>query len=225
MRAASAALSLSLIALAGCVSNSANVEPGPRTPTERYAIQVSQAPLELKLAPHADGLSRTQVDALRDFAGRWLGAEGGMITVKSPAHGPGPDDAYRTATSARDVLVESGVEPAKVRVVGYDADGDNTAPIVVSFVRYVATGPQCGQWPNNLNRDPDNNGYPQFGCSMAANLAAEIANPADLVGPRASTPPDATRRQVEIEKYRQGQTTSTTKDPQADGSFSNVGGQ
>ena len=50
----------------------------------------------------------------------------------------------------------------------------------------------------------DNEGYPEFGCAVTANIAAQIADPADLLAPRASDAPDAQRRQVVLDKYRQG---------------------
>jgi len=222
MRAA--LFSLAAVALCGCASTQMNNEatPGAVTPIEQYAIDVKTAPLELKLAPHADGVSPAQADALRDFAGRWANSDRGMVTLRTPEHGPDPAAAYRTATAAREVLAANGVPVARVRIEGYEADGDAHAPVVASFVRYVASTARCGAW-TDMADDRVNNAYPSFGCALTANVAAQVANPADLVEPRPSTAPDAGRRQVELEKYRQGQVTSTPKDPQADGTLANVG--
>ena len=43
---------------------------------------------------------------------------------------------------------------------------------------------ECGHWPTNLADDPRNLPYPNLGCAQQHNLAAQIANPADLLGPR-----------------------------------------
>ena len=55
-----------------------------------------------------------------------------------------------------------------------------------------------------------------------ANIAAMVANPADLVTPRPEAPFDAGRRQVVIDKYRAGQATASVRDAQADGAISRV---
>ena len=82
-------------------------------------------------------------------------------------------------------VARSGFEPADVNIEAVQAGGDAQAPIRISYLRYVAEGPQCGKWPTNLGVDHDNLNYPNLGCANQANFAAMIANPADLVTPRA----------------------------------------
>ena len=48
-------------------------------------------------------------------------------------------------------------------------------------------------------------------CAQQRNLAAQIANPADLLGPRTVDPADAERRAVVFDKYRQGRPTGAEK--------------
>ena len=57
--------------------------------------------------------------------------------------------------------------------------------------------------------------YQHFGCAYQRNMAAMIDNPSDLVQPRAETPPYTMRRTEGFEKYRKGETTTTTY-PEAD---------
>ena len=49
-----------------------------------------------------------------------------------------------------------------------------------------------------------------------------IANPGDLLAPRPTDPSDAARRDTVLGKYRQGETTSASKDDQASGTVSEV---
>jgi len=221
MRASIWLTGLGLLALGACASEplARASAPGPITATERYAIEVQPAPLELKLAAHADGLSPAQVSALRDFLARWNENDRAAITIKAP-HGPNPAAVYRTATSARDFLISQGAPSDEVRIVGYDGGADPQAPVVIGFLRYEAKGPVCGQDWSQLANSFENEQYTQFGCSVTANIAAQIADPADLLHPRDQTPPDATRRQVVLDKYRQGTTTATAKDSQANGAVS-----
>ncbi|HTX51357.1 MAG TPA: CpaD family pilus assembly protein [Caulobacteraceae bacterium] len=222
MRSAPTIAVLALLALGACATDRTPAHDAV-TPTEHYAIQVTPAPLELKLAAHADGLSPAQVEALRVFVSDWRNADEPDITLKAPEHGPDRDAAYRTTTDAHDFLVSQGVLPAKLRVIGYEAGGDANAPVLVGFLRYDAKGPTCGQSWSDLSQESSNREYPEFGCAVTADIAAMIANPADLLQPRASDPPDAQRRQTVTDKYRQGVTTSTPKDPQADGTLATVG--
>ncbi len=224
MRLSTTVMVLSLLTLGACATDEvATQTPPPVTPSERYAIEVRPAPEELKLAAHADGLSANQETVLAEFARQWMQADGGAITLKSPEHGADPAAAYRTVTAARDFLVSQGVIPEKVRIVGYDAAGDLKAPILVGYVRYQAKGPDCGTGWEDISKDDSNEPYDHFGCAVTANIAAEIAYPADLLNPHEMDSADAGRRATVIEKYRQAAPTSTPADTQADGSFSSVG--
>ena len=84
-------------------------------------------------------------------------------------------------------------------------------PIRISYLRYVAEGPECGRWPTNLAETEGNLMMPNLGCAQQKNFAAMVANPADLLGPRSMTPPSAERRDVIWEKYVKGESTIATK--------------
>ncbi|HVN01640.1 MAG TPA: CpaD family pilus assembly protein [Caulobacteraceae bacterium] len=217
---------LSVVAL--CVASAARAEkapdgPWPITPTERYGIEVKSAPDEILLAAHASGLSPAQMDALRDFMWRWMNTDRGAITVHAPEHGPDQGGVYRTASAARDFLIDQGVPASAVQIVGYDAAGDARAPVRVEFTRFLAIGPECGRSWSNLTDTRSNAAYPEFGCAVTANIAAQIADPADLLHPRATDAPDIQRREFVLGKYSQGQLTSTLPDPQAQTGLAGIG--
>jgi pilus assembly protein CpaD len=223
MRTSAAPLLLGLFLLGACATEKGPGNPDPVTPSERYSIDVHSAPEELKLAAHATGLSPAQQAALSDFVRRWMLAEGGDITVKAPEHVGDRANGYRTVTEARDYLIDVGVSARRVHIASYDPGDDHAAPIIVGYLRYEAKGPECGREWGDLAAESDNREYSNFGCSLTANVAAQIANPADLLSPRESDPPDAQRRQTVTDLYRKGQITSTLKDNQADGTFSKAG--
>jgi pilus assembly protein CpaD len=217
---------LALVALAagaGAAQAGSPDAPAPLTSIERYGIQVKPAPQEVLLASHAAGLSLAQVDALRDFSYRWVNGDRGAITVGAPEHGPDSAGVYRTASAARDYLVEQGVPPMAIQIVGYDAGGDAHAPIRVSFTHYQAQGPECGQSWSNLADTRSNTSYPEFGCSITANIAAQVADASDFLRPRPADPADPLRRENALNTYRAAQVTGTPMDPQEDAAFSSVG--
>lgn len=83
---------------------------------------------------------------------------------------------------------------------------------------YVAT--TCGQWPHDLGtadvrRDMANTAHYNHGCATQANFAAMVANPNDLLQPRAEGEIDAARRQTIVGRYRRGESPGphTVHDP------------
>ena len=212
-----------LLALGACASP--GVEPqaevAPRTETEQWAsrVQVESHPDEVLLVLHAEGLSAAQTQALDGLLGRWLAAEAREIVVAAPTGGAGAETSGRMAAAARQRLLAMGAPPAKVRVVGYDAAGAANAPLKVGFLRYKANVPQCGGW-ENVSATATNRVYENFGCAVTANMAAQVANPEDLLGPRDATPADAGRRDTVIDNYRKGETTASAKEDQATGAVS-----
>jgi len=88
--------------------------------------------------------------------------------------------------------------------------------IKLNYSKMTATAGPCGLWPEDLGPNLDNSGYSEnrpyhnFGCANQRNLAAMVANPADLEQPRPETPAYTIRRNAAFEKYRKGESTATT---------------
>lgn len=184
-------------------------------------IQVTPRPDEIRLGSHPTGLSAAQTAALAALADRWLQADGREILIQTPDKSTDPSGAYRVSAESRDFLIRQGVPYSRVRIVGYPADDASAQPVIVGFQMYVAQGPTCGSF-GNLARSAGNTPYDNFGCAIAANIAAQVANPQDLIDPRDMTPIDAARRGTVIGKYRAGEPTSTVADKQASGQVSQV---
>ena len=194
------------------------------TPTEQFPLKVSQAPSEIRLAPHAAGLSPPQREALAVLADHWTREGGGSVTIRVPSGAGDPRAIDATSREAADLLRTLGIPGEQVRRVGYDAAGQGAAPVIVSYVTYEAVIPRCGlQW-GNLASNLGNKTMSNFGCAVSANMAAQIADPADIAGPRAADPTDAGRRTTIIEKYRAGQSTAGAAEAAASGTISGIGG-
>lgn len=216
---------LAAMALAACASPAP--PPGAnlaaRSPTDLWTTQVAVQPQEIRLAVHSQGLSQAQSDALYALAGDWRAAGGqGAITLRAPVSGPDAAAVSRAGEATRNALVSAGVPYAAISIIGYDAKGDAGAPLIVGRETYAVTVPTCGQQWTNLSRTGSNEVQPNFGCAITANMAVQVANPGDLLGPSATTPADAQRRGVILDKYRKGETTATARDEQAAGDVSKV---
>jgi pilus assembly protein CpaD len=212
------------LGLAACASEQRTAAgPDPVLPTEQYSIEVRQHPAEIRLAPHPGGLTPPQEDALADMAQRWRAQGSGLVQVQAPAQG---DMAAISATSqaARATLISLGVPAEQVQIVGYAPPPGSPPAIVVGFNAYEAVGPQCGTTFENLAVSYGNKAPQNYGCAVTANFAAQIANPGDLIQPRLMKPSDGARRSVVLDKYRKGETTSSARDDQANGTLATATG-
>jgi len=190
---------------------------GP-TPTEQFTATADSHRDQILLAAHAEGLSAAQAAALADLVERWRDSGGGPITVQAPSHGGG--ESYRSATAIQEALTGLGVRETLVKLTGYEASTAEGAPVIVSFASYEAKALKCGENWDAFTRSEDNKVNSNFGCAITANMAAMVANPADLAVPSAVDPADVQRREVMLGKYRAGTVTSTAKDDQAGGAVS-----
>ena len=203
---------LVMIALASAVLSacaSAPAGPVPLTPLSRWSLQVEEGVDRIALAVHETGLSPNQRAALSALAGRFAHAGGDVIVVQAPA---GNDPvAAEAAWGARAALQQTGVPVERIRVESYYAP-DPRAPVLAGFTTVQAHVPRCGASSDNLARVGPGQTPSNFGCAVNANLAAQIADPRDIVSPRPMTPADAGRRAVVFDNYRTGQPTSAPQE-------------
>ena len=184
-------------------------------PSQRHPILVSQQPatLTIRVPSGAPGLSGGQVDQVSEFLGKYRRVDSGnsKLVIAVPSGSPNEAAAMRAAANLREIIREFGFSESTVAMQPYGGGRDPSAPIRLAYLRYVAEAPDCGNWPTNLAFEPRALNYPNFGCAQQHNLAAQIANPADLLGPRTVAPADTERRAVVIDRYRQGKTTGAEK--------------
>jgi pilus assembly protein CpaD len=184
-------------------------------PTERHPILVSQQPqtMSVSVARGSGGLSEAQRGQLLSFASRWRAADAGnsKLVIQAPSGGANEVAAMRAVHEIRQVLSDNGFAETAIAVEAYSSEGAAQPPIRVSYLRYVAEGPQCGQWTQNLAWEPQNLPHVNLGCATQKNLAAMVANPADLLGPRSETDRSGERRDAQWEKYIKGDITGAKK--------------
>lgn len=203
-------LALAGLVLAGCAGGPASLGgQSPLTPLSRYSLQVEPGMDRIALAVHETGLSANQQAALADLVNRFAIEGAPTLVVEAPA---GDDPvANQAAWNIKAAVVAAGAPDHRVRLVSY-AGPDPRAPVLVGFETVRAVVPQCGTAWGSLGRTGDNQSASNFGCAVNANLAAQIANPRDIVSPRAMTPSDAARRSVVFDDHRKGQPTSAQRE-------------
>jgi len=212
-------LLLLALALAGC--KTLDDEPGAHVagwtlidPAQRHPIMVSEKPavISMRIPRGSQGLTPSQRAQVADFLERFRAADAGnsKLVIFVPSGSPNESAAVRAVADIRQLIAAYSFADNNVAIEPY-GDRSADAPIRLSYLRYVAEGPECGRWTSNLADDPRNLPYPNFGCAQQRNLAAQVANPADLLGPRTMDPADQERRVVVFDKYRQGRPTGADK--------------
>ena len=220
---AAAALVLAASALGGCdhlIGDRAEQQNAGAVildPLQRHPILVSQQPhkISVRVARGARGLSPAQRATVIEFMAHAKSADAGnsKLVINVPSGSANEIASMNAVADMRSILADAGFSESAVSIQPYFAEGDPQPPVRISYVRYVAEGPDCGRWPSNLAETSRNLNYENFGCAQQKNLAAMVANPADLLGPRTMTPANADRRDTTYSKYIKGDPSGADRGP------------
>jgi pilus assembly protein CpaD len=181
------------------------------------AIQESNRSVVLFVGRSRGGLSAEQRADVMGLAQIWLQEGTGAIVADVPVGTPNARAAADAFREAQSLLSAAGVPAHGITLHQYHPDDPrHFATLRLSYPKITAVAGPCGLWPEDIGPSIKNKGYLEnkpyynYGCAYQRNMAAMVDNPADLVQPRAETPPYTVRRTEGFEKYRKGSTTSTT---------------
>jgi pilus assembly protein CpaD len=207
-------------ALGGCNYTSGEVATAsiPDDYRLRHPIAIEEADRSVVIfvGEGRGGLSAAQRNDVIGLAHTWVSEGTGAIVIDVPIDTPNARAAAATSREAQGVLEAGGVPARAISVHRYHPNNPRTfATIRLTYPRIAAVAGPCGVWPEDLGpsimneRYFENKEYYNFGCAYQRDMAAMVANPADLVQPRSETPPYTARRSEAFEKYRKGEPTST----------------
>lgn len=201
------------LALAGCGGfNGADDAAFDANYRHPITVEADVPTLTIAASRTQSGLNDEDRRAISAFAAAYKERGHGPLTVSTPSGSANTTTAMNVLVEVRDILSEKGVPADSISYTPYRASGDGTdAPLVLSYKRYVAKASACGDWSMDYAYDPKNGTPPNFGCASQNNLAAMVADPADLVAPRTMTASDAARRSAVLGKYRKGEITATDR--------------
>jgi pilus assembly protein CpaD len=209
------------VALGACTYTGAEVVTAsvPDDYRLRHPIAVEEADRSIVIfvGRARGGLSAPQRADVIGLARTWVREGTDAIVVDVPVDTPNARAAAASFQEIQSLLTAGGVPPRGVKLQQYHPDDPRTlATIRLSYRRIAAVAGPCGLWPEDLGPSVLNGGYNEnkpyhnFGCANQRNLAAMIDNPADLEQPRPETPAYTARRTAGFEKYRKGESTTTT---------------
>ena len=202
-----------MLALAGCggFNGPEQAQYAPET-VHPITVKKDTATLKLDAAMDLGYLNDRQKAQIALFAQAYNERGHGPMIVSVPDKSMNKGAASDFLSEVSRTLADQGVGGDAVVYKPYQVAADQTsAPVVMTFTRYKAIASPCGDWSMDYAYNPKNLNPPNFGCATQNNLAAIIADPADLVHPRTMDPADAERRSVVLEKYRKGETTASQR--------------
>lgn len=205
-RAAILALAASSL-LAGCANrHSIHVGSTPDDYRTNHPIMIGEKERTLDVAVGASerGATKAQKAAIEGFLHNYDRSAAPVVNIMVPS---GSSNAVAASAAADDfarVARRDGVPDNRIVVTAYQAgSAEVAAPVRISYAGIAAQTDKCGRWPDDMTANSQNNKHwANFGCSYQNNLAAQIANPNDLLVPRKPTEIDAENRSGVIDDYR-----------------------
>ncbi|MDZ7822653.1 MAG: CpaD family pilus assembly lipoprotein [Ahrensia sp.] len=196
------------VVLSGCATakrDSFTVGSIPTDYTKRHPIVLSEKEqtLDIPVASSARELSVATLSNVKAFAAEFATSGTGAIVVMLPSGSANEAAVHRVKDQIVDA-VQSGGGSGVITYQSYDASNHGTsAPVRLSYSGVTASTSECGKWTDDILNTAENQNYNDYGCSTQNNLAAQIANPGDLLGPRQMSPIDAENRAAVIKTYQE----------------------
>lgn len=211
---------LAALAVGSCANPLTNNGFGPtEDPAVNHPIQVEPGYRSLKLgfsAPNA-GLMPDDSQHFNDFVADFIAHGNGSISVTVPAG----RDAPSTIAYFGERMAAAGVPRDRILVGTRDVTGGD-ARVELGFISYQASTAPCGDWSASVTYTASNHPTANFGCSVQHNIAAQVADPRDLIAPQPFASGDAARRAVVYDNYKNGKPTAATKTPEQSGAVTDI---
>lgn len=176
----------------------------------RHPLVLTHEDITLDIFPEGPTLDQNSRARIKEFYARYKNLGEGPITLLLPQGTVHDEMALRSIDAIRKNLVADGLT-GPINVGVYPApDAALASPVRLSFVGLKAkVESRCGQWPDDLASGAfgdgwENHPYWNQGCAYQSAFAAQVADPRDLVSPRAEEPSDAVTRTRAITQIRQG---------------------
>lgn len=204
----------------------------PHDYRQRHPIVAQEADhtIDVFVGSRRGGLTASQRTDVAAYAQTWLNEGTGPIVIDLPVETPNARAAQQSLHDIQAIFASSGVPARGVSVRRFTpADPREFATIKLIYPKVRADAGPCGLWPEDLGPSAkskiyrENRPYWNFGCAYQRNMAAMVANPADLVQPRPESPVYTNRRSTVFGKYAKGEATATTYPDPDKGKLSDLG--
>jgi pilus assembly protein CpaD len=192
------------------------------------AIREGNRVVEVFIGKDRSPLNASQRADVVSLAQVWKTESTGGLMISVPYGTPNGRASSEAAREVRALLVASGIPDNLIGTRSYQPEDPAKLSVLrISYSKMVAEAGPCALWPSDLGPTYDtahneNRQFWNLGCSNQRNLAAMVANPADLVQPRGESPSWTSRRTVVFEKYRSGMSPETNYPNKDRGTVSDI---
>jgi pilus assembly protein CpaD len=191
---------------AGCSTTTATSDVDARDYDYRlrHPILLSEEPevLDMPVGMNGPAMSPEIETAIANYVNDYRVDGTGALTIQVPTGSANEVAAASTGRAVHYALVRAGVGRGQIKVAPYAVgDRSKVAPLRISYLRVKAVAPGCGVWPDDTEATFQNSQLHNFGCASQQNLAAMVANPADLIRPQPMSPASGGRRANVIKIY------------------------
>jgi pilus assembly protein CpaD len=171
-------------------------------PPKRTRVELVALDHDVDFARGSKTVTASGVAGLSNFLRDNAVGEGDSVTVAGP-------NTASALTAARRAAVLAELNMLHVHAVPATVTAPVSSAVRVHVDHVVVTAPQCPDWSKPEADNPDNTSSSNFGCATEANLAAMVANPADLARGRPSGMADGEALARGVELYKSGNLAKT----------------
>ena len=169
-------------------------------------VEPSYRDLKVQYTGGGDGMSGDDAIKFDAFLADYRTHGNGSLGI-SVANGAA---AHNAITFFAERAAATGISRDKILVSTHDVSNGDMR-VDVSYIAYKATADTCGDWSEDLAFTMENQTSKNFGCAVQHNIAAQVADPRDLLGPREAGTVDTARRAVVIDLYENGKPSAAVK--------------
>ena len=187
-------------------------------PVANHPITVEPSYQSIKVSYNGSTLAPADVPKLEAFLADYRQHGNGKIAISVPASA----NMQQTVVALANQINEMGISRDRILVASRDA-GTGGSQVELNYISYQARSTECGNWSEDLAYTADNTTAANFGCANQHNMAMMVADPRDLLGPRAMDGSNAARRQAVIGNYEAGKVTSSEKGSDQKSAISDIG--
>jgi pilus assembly protein CpaD len=202
-----AAAVLSVLVAGSCsVTNDGNTISEDGAHNHPITVEPSYRELKVQFAGGEAGMSSEDAVKFDAFLADYRVHGNGSLGISVPNGAP----AHDAITFFAERAAATGISRDKILVSTHDVSNGDFR-VAVSYISYKASADSCGDWSENLAFTADNQTPKNFGCAVQHNIAAMVADPRDLLGPREAGQADSVRNATVMDLYEKGQPSAAVK--------------
>jgi pilus assembly protein CpaD len=195
-------LLLGMLSLAGCHTGFDSAEMSDPPPPKHNQVELVTLDHDVNFARGAKSVAAGEVAGLSNFLRDNAVGDGDTVIVDSPK-------GASSLAAVQQAAVFTELKALHVRAAPTLATTQVANSVRIHVTHAVVTAPQCPDWSKPEADNSDNGPSSNFGCATEVNLAAMVANAADLAKGRSSTTADGAVLAHGVELYRSGNLSKT----------------